>query len=399
MARIRTQLNKRYITRNVFIVSLVSLFTDVASEMLYPVMPIYLQTIGFSVFYIGILEGLAEATAGFSKGYFGRLSDATGKRVPFVRAGYLLSAVTKPLIILMVNPLWVFLCRTADRLGKGVRTGARDAILSDEADAANKGKVFGFHRAMDTLGAAIGPTLALAYLAAFPQQYHYLFLFAVLPGGIAVALTFFLKEKPSAPAAKSSVSPFDFLNYWKRAQRGYKIAVIGLLIFTLFNSSDIFLLLLLKQRGFTDQQTIAVYIFYNLIYALFSYPMGRLGDTLGLKKTLIGGLILFTIVYTGAAITTDFTIYIALFFLYGLYAAMTEGISKAWITNLCKTEDTATAIGTFTAFSSVATMLASLIAGLVWQLTTPATTFMFAAVGGLISVGYFLFVREGSASP
>ncbi len=382
------------ITRTVWIVSLISLFTDVASEMLYPVMPIYLQTIGFSVFYIGILEGLAEAMAGLSKGYFGRLSDVTARRVPFVRAGYLLSALAKPLIIVTINPIWVFLCRTADRLGKGVRTGARDAILSAETDTANKGKVFGFHRGMDTLGAAIGPGLALGYLALWPHEYRNLFLCALIPGLVAVGLTFFLKDKPAESIDRPKVSFLDFFRYYQSASRSYRTTVAGLLLFTLFNSSDVFLLLLLKQRGFTDQQVIGVYIFYNLVYAAASYPMGKLGDALGLRGTFIGGLILFTAVYAGAAVTTDIRVYVGLFFLYGLYAAMTEGISKAWISNLCDTKDTATAIGTYTGFSSVATMLASLIAGLVWQLTTPTMTFFLAAAGGALSLVYFIFVKQ-----
>src|SRR6187455_2659971 len=154
----------RVITRTIWILSLVSLFTDIASEMLYPVMPIYLKSIGFSIVLIGILEGVAEAIAGFSKGYFGKLSDNSGKRVPFVQIGYALSALSKPMMAFFIYPVWIFFARTIDRLGKGIRTGARDAILSDEATPSTKGKVFGFHRSMDTMGAVMGPSLALVYL-------------------------------------------------------------------------------------------------------------------------------------------------------------------------------------------------------------------------------------------
>src|SRR6476659_6883211 len=140
------------ITRTVWILSFISLLTDVASEMLYPVMPIYLKSIGFSVLLIGILEGIAEATAGLSKGYFGKLSDHVGRRAPFIRLGYTLSALSKPMMAAFVYPVWIFLARTIDRLGKGIRTGARDALLSDEASAATKARVFGFHRSMDTAG-------------------------------------------------------------------------------------------------------------------------------------------------------------------------------------------------------------------------------------------------------
>jgi len=380
----------KHITRTVWLVSLVSLFTDIASEMLYPVMPIYLQTIGFSIVYIGLLEGIAEATAGLSKGVFGRWSDVTGKRVAFVRAGYLLSALSKPLIVAATHPLWVFLCRTADRLGKGVRTGARDALLSAETEPAHKGKVFGFHRAMDTLGAALGPALALLWLWQSPGNYRELFLFALLPGLVAVALTFFLRDKGNPAGATRRMQWWDFLRYYTSASATYRHTVNGLLVFTLFNSSDVFLLLILKWRGFTDQQVIGIYIFYNLVYALFSYPMGRLGDAMGLKKTFLAGLAIFAIIYTSIAFARDLYALLALFFGYGIYAAMTDGISKAWITNLCKNEDTATAVGTYTALASLATMLAGFTAGLIWKFVSPEATFLVAAAGAGIAWVYLV---------
>ena len=165
----------KYITRTVWILSVVSLLTDTASEMLYPIMPIYLKTIGFSILLIGILEGVAEATAGLSKGYFGKLSDSSGKRVPFVQIGYAFSTISKPMMAIFTYPLWIFFARAIDRFGKGIRTGARDAILSDQATPQTKGKVFGFHRSMDTLGAVIGPSLALLYLFYYPHNYKTLF--------------------------------------------------------------------------------------------------------------------------------------------------------------------------------------------------------------------------------
>ena len=169
------------ISRTVWVLSLVSLFTDTASEMLYPIMPIYLKSIGFSIVLIGILEGVAEATAGLSKGYFGKWSDNIGKRLPFVQVGYMLSGLSRPMMGMFVAPIWIFFSRTLDRFGKGIRTAARDAILSDEATPETKGNVFGFHRAMDTLGAVIGPLLALLYLYFYPAQYKTLFFIAFIP--------------------------------------------------------------------------------------------------------------------------------------------------------------------------------------------------------------------------
>jgi sugar phosphate permease len=168
----------RIITRTVLILSVVSLFADIASEMLYPVIPAYLKEIGFSVLGIGILEGVVNFTAGISKGYFGKLSDEKGLRLPFVKLGYLLSTISKPLIATFTYPIWIFFVRTIDRLGKGVRTAARDALLSQEATTATKARVFGFHRSMDTVGAAIGPIVALVFLFFYPGEYKTLFYIA-----------------------------------------------------------------------------------------------------------------------------------------------------------------------------------------------------------------------------
>ncbi|MBN1413909.1 MAG: MFS transporter [Bacteroidales bacterium] len=384
-----------YITRTVVVLSFVSLFTDVASEMLYPVMPVFLKSIGFSVLLIGILEGLAEATAGLSKGYFGKLSDATGKRILFVRFGYLLSAISKPMMAAFIYPLWIFFARTTDRLGKGIRTGARDALLSAEAAPETKGRVFGFHRGMDTLGAVLGPALALVFLWIWPQQYRALFLAAFIPGMLAILFTFILKEKPATQNhTAKQVSFFDFLHYWKDGPLTYRKLTAVLLVFTLVNSSDVFLLLKIKESGIDDRMVIGIYIFYNLVYALASYPMGMLADKLGLKRVLIGGLIVFAIVYLGFALNSAFTGFIALFFLYGIYAAATEGISKAWITNISDKADTATAIGTYTAFQSICTLIASSLAGLIWLKFGAAATFALSAAVTLAVAGYMVSVKS-----
>ena len=224
----------RFLTRTVWLVSLVSFFTDIASEMLYPVMPVFLDSIGFSVILIGVLESVAEATAGISKGYFGELSDRIGRRVPFVRAGYGLSAISKPMMAAFSFPLWIFFARTIDRLGKGLRTGARDAMLSAESTPENKGKVFGFHRGMDTLGAALGPLAALIFLTRFPGQYTLLFLLAFIPGLLALAVTIPLKEPKTPKKEKSKGGFFRFLHYWKEAPRELRYLFVFLLFFTFF---------------------------------------------------------------------------------------------------------------------------------------------------------------------
>lgn len=380
----------KYITRTVLILSFVSLCTDVASEMVYPVMPVYLQSIGFSIVLIGVLEGLAEATAGLSKGYFGKLSDSMGRRVPFVQVGYALSSISKPMMAISTFPSWIFIARTIDRCGKGIRTGARDAILSDEATAATKGRVFGFHRSMDTLGAVLGPSMALLYLYFYPHQYRSLFYLAFLPGVAAVFISLLLKEKSKGTATKASVSFFAFKHYWKDAPYLYRRLVAGVLIFTLFNSSDVFLLLKAKQSGLNDTEVIGVYIFYNLVYASFSFPLGMVADKIGLKPVFIAGLTLFAAVYFKMAFSTGVYAYATLFFMYGVYAAATEGISKAWISNITDKKDTATAIGFFTGFQSICTMLASSLAGLIWFQWGASATFMITSAITVLVIVYFM---------
>jgi MFS family permease len=383
------------VTRTIWVLSLVSLCTDMASEMLYPVMPMFLKSIGFSVLLIGVLEGLAEATAGLSKGYFGKLSDQRGERVPFVRLGYTLSALSKPLMAAFLFPAWIFFTRTLDRMGKGIRTGARDAILSAEATPQTKARVFGFHRAWDTTGAFVGPALGLLFLYFYPGQYRLMFVLAVIPGVVAILLTYFLSEKASSRKASASPITFlSFLNYWHESPPEYRRLVGGLLCFAVINSSDVFLLLKAKDAGLNDTMVIGVYIFYNLVYALFAYPAGALADKLGLKYTLVLGLVLFAMVYGGMALATGAIAIAVLFLVYGIYAACTESIAKAWISNISEKDSVATAVGTYTAFQSVGSLFASVLAGVVWYYGSPFLLFLSTAVLTMLIAVYLLQLKK-----
>ncbi|HEX4851709.1 MAG TPA: MFS transporter [Puia sp.] len=379
------------ITRTIWILSIVSMFADVASEMLYPVVPVYLKEIGFSFFLIGLLEGLAEFTAGLSKGYFGNLSDNTGKRLPFIKWGYFLSGLSKPMMAMFTYPLWIFSARTLDRLGKGLRTGARDAILSQETTPATKATVFGFHRGWDTAGAVLGPALALIYLHFKPAHYRELFYFAFLPGMLAVACLFLLKERKNQPSNRKKPGFFSFFHYWKESNLAYRKLVSGLLAFAFFNSSDVFLLLMTKQITGNDTLTIGAYIFYNLVYACTSYPLGIVADKFGLKRIFVVSLFLFAIVYAGFAFARIPWMVFGLFFLYGLYAAGTEGISKAMITNLAGAQQTATAIGFYTSCQSIAALAASAWAGFLWSQSGATATFLFSAIGTFL-VAFYLII-------
>jgi MFS family permease len=383
---------KGLITKVILLVSFVSLFNDVASEMLYPIMPVFLRSIGFSIALIGILEGGAEATAGLSKGYFGHFSDRIGRRLPFIQLGYLLSALSKPLMIIFVNPIWIFFARTTDRLGKGIRVSARDALLSDETTKENKGKVFGFHRAFDTIGACIGPIFALLYLWRWPGHYRMLFIIAFIPGLVAVLLTLFLKEKQNPVKSTNGKGFFSYLGYWKTSTREFKLMVIGLLFFALMNSSDAFLLLALKTVGFNDVYMIGFYIFYNLSFALLAFPAGVLADKFGLRTILIVGIVVFAIVYSLMGFVSGVVGFALIFLFYGFYAASSEGISKAWITNIAVKGETATALGFYNSLLSIATMVSSSLAGLLWAVYGMKAMFLISGIGALVAAIYLALI-------
>ena len=393
----------RIITRTVLVLSFVSLFADVASEMLYPIIPVYLKEIGFSVFWIGILEGFVNFAAGISKGYFGKLSDEKGTRLPFVKLGYLLSAISKPLIGFFITPIWIFFVRTLDRLGKGVRVAAKDALLSQEATRETKARVFGFNRSLDTAGATIGPAIALVFLLYYPGEYKTLFYIAFIPGIISVLFLFFLKEKKQPASTFEKGNFFSFFKYWTIATPEYKKLVTGLLLFALFNSSDVFLLLKTKEAigddtvkifnsSFnSDTITIAAYVVYNLVWALGSYPLGVLADKIGFKTLFITGLLLFAIVYAGFAFDPSITSIFILFAVYGVFSAATDGVSKAWITNIAHNKNTATAVGFYTSCQSICTLGASTIAGFTWDRLGSSYTFAMTSGIGFIVMTYFFF--------
>ncbi len=369
------------ISKQVFILGMVSLFTDIASEMLYPVTPIFLTVVlGSSMAVVGLIEGIAEVTSGLLKGYFGNLSDKLGKRSIFVVFGYGISALAKSLPGIFQNIPVVLTSRVSDRIGKGIRTAPRDALLASYSNG-NSGAVFGFHRALDTLGAAIGPVLALVLLNFYPNNFQLIFLAAFVPSVIAVVFTLFVKDNDASSNEKSKK---NYLEFWKSAPNQYKQVLVLITIFSLVNSSDVFLIL--KSQNITQSSSLAIfgYVFYNIIYAIFSYPLGGLADKYGKQKVFSFGLMIFSAVYFGFAFLNDINLIWILFALYGIYAASTEGVSKAWISDLIPSEQRGSAIGLLTMLSSFSVMLGSFLTGILWDRFGSSFPFLLSAISSLL---------------
>lgn len=381
---------KLKISKQVFILSMVSLFTDLASEMLYPVTPIFLTSVlGSSMAVVGLIEGIAEVTSGLLKGYFGILSDKIGKRSIFVVLGYGVSALSKPLPGIFQNIPVVLSSRVSDRIGKGIRTAPRDALLASYSNG-NSGAVFGFHRAMDTFGAALGPVVALLLLNFYPNNFQLIFLAAFIPSVIAVIFTLMVKDNTTSSNMKSKKS---YLEFWRSAPKEYKRVLILLTIFSLVNSSDVFLIL--KSQDITHSNSLAIfgYVFYNIIYAASSFPLGSLADKFGKRNVFSAGLMIFSLVYFGFAFLSNINLMWILFSLYGIYAASTEGVSKAWISDLIPDEQRGSAIGLLTMLSGFAVMLGSFFTGVLWDQFGSYLPFLISASISLV-IAIFILIRK-----
>ncbi|GAB4150206.1 MAG: MFS transporter [Ignavibacteriales bacterium] len=344
--------------------------------MLYPVTPIFLTSVlGASMSVVGLIEGFAEITAGFLKGYFGNLSDKIGKRSIFVVFGYSLSGIVKSLPGLIATVPIVIISRIGDRIGKGIRTAPRDALLASYAGE-NSGAVFGFHRSMDTFGAVAGPIAALILLYFIPDGYQTIYLLSLIPSAFAIGFTLTIKDK----SLKKNPNRKLYSGFFMSAPKEYKILLVLFTLFSFVNSSDVFLILKSKEITFSDTTAILGYVFYNLIYAIVSYPIGLLADKFGKKKLLIFGMIIFSLVYLGFAISSSSLMMWLLFSLYGIYAASTEGVTKAWISDIIPDESRGSAIGLLTSFSSFAIMFGSIFTGFLWDNFGSAVPFLISAV-------------------
>lgn len=377
------------IPKQVFILGLVSFFNDLASEMIYPIVPIFLTTVLHTAIpIVGLIEGIAEATASITKYFFGAVSDYFQKRKPFVIAGYSFAAISKILIGLALTWPLVLFARFIDRLGKGVRTAARDSLLLENTSTTNRGFIFGFHRSFDSLGAVFGPLLGLLLLYFLKENIRLTFFIAFIPSIVAVLLLIlFVKEKVKKPGVEIK-KQFVKLN-WGALDRRLKIFLIVSFLFALGNSSDAFLLLQAKNLGLTITLTVLAYVLYNVSQTIFATPAGSLSDKIGAQRVFQLGLIVFSLVYFFfGVIRSPFWIWF-LFPIYGVYIAATDGVSKAYVSEFIKKEESGSYFGAYYTLISIAGFFASFIGGILWIKINPGATFLY---GSAMSLAAFLLL-------
>jgi MFS family permease len=384
------------ISNNVVRLGWVSLLTDISSEMLYPIVPIFITTVlGAPMAALGLIEGMAESAANILKIFSGWWSDRAGKRRPFVIGGYSLSAFSKPLLAFAQYLGWPFVLamRIMDRTGKGLRTSARDALIADYTPEALRGRAFGLHRAMDSLGAVLGPLAALFFMSRIGQSaeaYRTVFMWAFVPAILGVIILFLVKEKPFA--ARYKRPQFG----WKIFNRDFKIFIFINLIFAIGNSSDTFLIVRAKElfSGTSNAlvTVILAYVLYNLTYSLGSYPAGMLADRIGSRKVYTLGLLIFSLVYLGFAYNDSPAMVWVLFAVYGFYTAFTDGVGKAYASKLVQEDLRATGMGVYHMSNGLATFAASTIAGLLWQALGFKATFIYGSMAAMLAVTMFVFL-------
>lgn len=384
--------------RNVFASGMVSLFMDFSSEMIYPLIPLFLSNvIGVNKSVIGLIEGIAESTASILKVFSGWFSDRMGKRKRFMLIGYSISVLSRPLVALSSSWQQVLGYRFVDRFGKGIRGAPRDAIIAESADKELMGRAFGFQRAMDTVGAIIGPAAAFLLLAAFANDYRKVFWLSIIPGIIAVlCIIFFIRDVK--PADRQAVKPRFTLKVfdWR-----FKFFVLIVAVFAFGNSSDVFLILRAQQAGIPVGIIPLVYLTFNLVYSLSSVPAGMAADKFGKKRIILLGFLVFAAVYFGFAVAESTSGIWILFLFYGLYMGLTEGVQKAFLTTIIPPDFKATAYGIYNMVVGLAMFPASLIGGLLWDRVSPAATFYFGALtAGLSAVMFGIFIiairRDGT---
>ncbi len=387
---------------NIIVLGIASFLTDVSSEMVYPLLPLYLTSarIGATPAIVGFIEGIAESLASLLKVFSGYWSDRAQERKPLTIFGYGSSAVGK--VVLTLSTTWplVFLARVADRFGKGIRTAPRDALIADSTDPSRRGFAFGLHRTLDGAGGSLGVILAYIALRSLQEDFTSVFLLSIVPAILGVLALLFVREKltqripvtvgaiydRSGAVVKPVKEPWwtNLGAHWRALDRRLKLFLVIVFLFALGNSSNQFLLLRGTNLGYDDSTVLLMYLLYNVVKALGSWPAGHLSDRIGRKRLLVLGYVAYGIVYLGFAVATPVALW-GLFAIYGIYIAFTEGIEKAFVSDIAPLDLRATLIGLHATFVGVGLLPASLIAGFLWDAFGPSATFYFGGAMGLLA--------------
>ncbi len=363
------------LSRNTVLLSLASLFADISTEMLYPVLPVFLtQTLQASGSVVGLVEGVATATQNITQGFSGWLSDVLRRRKPVALAGYVVAALAKPLIGL--SPIWqgVLGARFLDRLGTGTRSAPRDALIAASADEENRGKAFGLEGIGDNLGAFVGPLLAVFMLAVLQLDLRLIFLLAVIPGLLAVFMIALVREKAPADGANAKAG----LSV-RQLPKAYWQYLLATALFGMGNSSSSFLILQTRDVGVSLQLTILIYAGYNLVAALISYPSGFLSDRLGRRNILLSAFAIFLITYMGFALMRSTWLIALLFVLYGLFQGIFRSVGKAFATDFVTEPLRASSVGSYAMIVGLSGLVASVIAGQLWDRVSHSAVFLYGA--------------------
>ena len=371
--------------QNVFILGLVSLFMDISSEMIYPLIPIFLSDVlHASKSSIGLIEGIAESTASILKVFSGWLSDKIGKRKAVIFWGYGISVFSRPILATASSWINVLIYRFTDRVGKGVRTAPRDAIIADSIEKESLGKAFGFHRSMDTVGAIIGPSIAFAILALLSGNLKLVFWLSMIPGFIALIIIalFVIETKGTAISTMPKISI-------KGLDKKFKAFLVIASIFALSRTSDAFLVLRAQELGIEVAAIPLLYLTFNIVSAVFSTPIGIFSDKIGKRRTILLSYFLFSIIFIGFALATSSLHAWLLFIAYGLFVAMNEGVQRAYVATVIKPEIKATGYGIYHMVVGLCALPSGIIGGLLWQHIGSYALFYYGAALSMISATLF----------
>lgn len=370
--------------RTIFTLGAISFLADVASEMLYPITPIFLTTVlSASMLNIGLIEGVAEMVNGILKVYFGNLSDRLSKRRAFIIAGYALSTIAKPVTGLATTWTHVLFSRVLDRVGKGIRTAPRDAMIADSAPESDHGRAFGWHRGMDTAGAIVGPLLALLLMSVTALDLRTYYLIAFIPGILSLWLVLKIKEIPKKISADAHEK-----FHWRqlKLKPGGKKFLILWAFFLIGNMSDSFAIIKLKEQGLGFTGVILSYVFFNLVYSLSSPFFGTLADKKGTRFTLRLGLLMFCLSYLGFALSESIAFSILSFSAHGLFMGATESVTRARIVSFCEPHQRATGLALLGLVSSFCFLVSNIVGGLLWESMGPSSVFYWGAMTSMLAL-------------